>query len=107
MAALFQGVLFGVYAARQMWGASGIFASAALLGLTDVDALTVSMTRDVAQHLSVTIGAAAIAIGVLSNTTMKLGMALVLGSGRFRMIASSALAAMLAAGAIVLAVQLR
>jgi uncharacterized membrane protein (DUF4010 family) len=107
MAALFQGVLFVVYAARQMWGASGIFASAALLGLTDVDALTVSMTRDVARHLSAGIGAAAIAIGVLSNTTMKLGMTLVLGSGRFRIIAGGALAAMLAAGALVLAVQLR
>jgi uncharacterized membrane protein (DUF4010 family) len=48
MAALFQVVLMAVYAARALWGTSGVFTSAAVLGLTDVDALTVSMARDVA-----------------------------------------------------------
>ena len=97
MAALFQAVLMTVYAARARWGTSGVFTSAAVLGLTDVDALTISMARDVAQAVSPSTAAAAIAIGVLTNTAMKLGMSLFLGSRRFRVIAGGALVLMLAA----------
>jgi uncharacterized membrane protein (DUF4010 family) len=42
MAVLFQAVLLAVHLARESWGTSGVFTSAAILGLTDVDALTVS-----------------------------------------------------------------
>jgi uncharacterized membrane protein (DUF4010 family) len=97
MAVLFQGVLMAVYLARQRWGASGVFTSAAILGITDVDALTVSMARDVAQAVSPAVAAAAIAIGVLTNTAMKLGIALFLGSRRFQMIGGGALVLMLLA----------
>jgi uncharacterized membrane protein (DUF4010 family) len=41
MAALFQLVLFGVAAAGRAFGERGLFASGAVLGLTDVDALTI------------------------------------------------------------------
>jgi uncharacterized membrane protein (DUF4010 family) len=102
MAVLFQLVLMGVHVAREAGGQSGVFASAAVLGLTDVDALTVSMTREIARTVSPAIAAAAIAVGVLSNTGMKLGLALVFGSTRFRMIAGGALVLMLAAGAMAL-----
>lgn len=103
MAVLFQLVLMAVYAARQLWGASGVFTSAAVLGLTDVDALTLSMSRDVAETVSPSVAATAIAIGVLTNTAMKLGLAVVLGSRRFTLIAGGALALMLVAlGSMVL-----
>jgi uncharacterized membrane protein (DUF4010 family) len=95
MAVLFQGVLMAVYAVREFWGASGVLTSAAVLGLTDVDALTVSMVRDVAQTISPAVAATAIAIGVLMNTAMKLGLTLVFGSRAFKMIAGAALALML------------
>jgi uncharacterized membrane protein (DUF4010 family) len=97
MAVLFQAVLLVVHLARETWGASGVFTSAAVLGLTDVDALTVSMTRDVAQTVSPVVAARAIAVGVLANTGMKLGLALFLGSRRFRAIAGGALTLMLVA----------
>jgi uncharacterized membrane protein (DUF4010 family) len=97
MAVLFQAVMLAVHLARQTWGSSGVFTSAAILGLTDVDALTVSMTRDVAQTVSPAVAATAIAVGVLANTGMKLGLALILGSGRFRAIAGGALVLMLLA----------
>ena len=45
MAALFQIVLMAVHLANRMWGESGILTTAVLLGLTDVDALTMSMAR--------------------------------------------------------------
>jgi uncharacterized membrane protein (DUF4010 family) len=97
MALLFQVVLMAVYLAREVAGASGVFTSAAVLGLTDVDALTVSMARGVAQTASPAVAATAIAVGVLTNTGMKLGLALFFGSARFKAIAGGALALMLAA----------
>lgn len=97
MAVLFQAVLMVVYVARERWGTSGVFTSAAVLGLSDVDALTVSMARDVAKTVSPAVAATAIAIGVLTNTAMKLGLALFLGSRAFKIIAGGVLALMLVA----------
>lgn len=97
MAVLFQAVLMAVHLARSLWGSSGVFTSAAVLGLTDVDALTISMAREVAPTASAAVAATAIAIGVLANTAMKLAAALLLGSRRFKLIAGGALAAMLVA----------
>ena len=107
MAMLFQGVLMLVYAARELWGASGVFTSAAILGLTDVDALTLSMARTVAGTVSPEAAATGIAIGVLTNTGMKLGLALALGSRRFKGIAGGALALMFVALGAALAVRWR
>jgi uncharacterized membrane protein (DUF4010 family) len=104
-ALLFQGVLFAVHIAREFWAASGVFTSAALLGLTDVDALTASMTRDVATTLSAEAAATGVALGVLTNTAMKLGLSLVFGSRRFKLIAGSALALMFVALAALLALR--
>jgi uncharacterized membrane protein (DUF4010 family) len=105
MAALFQIVLMAVNLVEHFWGTSGVYTSAAVLGLTDVDALTLSMTRDVARTASPAIAATAIAIGVLTNTGMKLGLSLVLGSPRFKAVAGGALAILLAVvGAALLAV---
>jgi uncharacterized membrane protein (DUF4010 family) len=97
MVVLFQAVLLVVYVARQWGGSSGVLTSAAVLGLTDVDALTMSMARGVAQAVSPTTAATAIAVGVLANTGMKLGLALFFGSRPFRLIAGGALALMLIA----------
>jgi uncharacterized membrane protein (DUF4010 family) len=95
MAVLFQAVLMVVQLAGRVWGQSGVFTSAAVLGLTDVDALTVSMARGVAATASPAIAAFAIAVGVLANTAMKLGLAVFFGAPRFRAIAGGALALML------------
>lgn len=102
MAALFQLVLMAVHIARQRWGASGVFTSAAVLGLSDVDALTVSMAKDVADALSPTIAATAIGVGVLSNTAMKIALALLFGSPKFRLVAAGSLLLMFVALALAL-----
>lgn len=106
MAVLFQVVLMVVHVAREAWGQSGVLTSAAVLGLTDVDALTVSMARGVAQTVSPAIAATAIAVGVLANTGLKLGLALVFGSPRFRTIAGGTLALMLVAAGAAIVVRL-
>jgi uncharacterized membrane protein (DUF4010 family) len=103
MAVLFQAVLMAVHVARERWGASGVLTSAVVLGLTDVDALTVSMTK-AAESLSAATAATAIGVGILSNTAIKIALALVLGSRRFAIVTAGVLTVMLAALALALVV---
>jgi uncharacterized membrane protein (DUF4010 family) len=95
MTALFQIVLYAVHAARDAFGALGLLASGAVLGLTDVDALTVTMARGGAPDLDV--AARAIVVGILANSVLKLAIALVVGGAGFRIHAGLALAALAAA----------
>ena len=99
MAVAFQLVLLLVPLVQQLWGSSAVVASAAVLGLTDVDALTLSMTRLTGPD-AVTLGALGVAVGILANTLLKLGVAVVLGSAPFRRIAATGLALMAAASAL-------
>jgi uncharacterized membrane protein (DUF4010 family) len=99
MAALFQLVLMAVYLVNRTWGDTGVLTTAALLGLTDVDALTMSMARGMSNDTStLELAARAIAIGVAANTALKLAMALVLSTGPFRSLAGGTLAVMLCTG---------
>jgi len=71
-----------------------LFVSGAVLGLTDLDALTISMARSSAASGVVSPAARAIAIGVLSNTLLKGALAAVIGRGRFRPLAVAGLGLM-------------
>jgi uncharacterized membrane protein (DUF4010 family) len=97
MAALFQIVLIAVPLVDRQFGQLGHLTTAAILGLTDVDALTVSMAREVAPTVSADIAGLAIAIGILANTLLKAAIALVLGDRQFRTIVAATLAVMAAA----------
>jgi uncharacterized membrane protein (DUF4010 family) len=98
MAVVFQVVLFLVDWASKHFGSQGILTSSALLGLTDVDALTFSMAK-IANPDNINVTAQALAIGILSNTVLKIGIILVVGRNRFRFYATLGLLA-LAAGSI-------
>lgn len=91
MAALFQVVLFGVHYMQQRFGDAGLLVSAAVLGLTDMDALTLSMARRAPEGASLEVAAQAIAIGIISNSILKTLLAVVLGRGRFRLEAGTVL----------------
>ncbi len=103
MALAFQVVLLAIAWVQNTVGTPGVLVTAAVLGLTDVDALTLSMSRlgaDVAlRHLAAT----AIAVGVLANTMLKLTLTLVLGSRAFQRRASTGLAALALASGVGLA----
>ena len=107
MALMFQAVLMMVELAGRVWGQAGVLTSAAVLGLTDVDALTVSMARGVAYAVSLDVAAIAIALGVVSNTVLKLVVALFFGSRAFKQVAGGTLALMIVAAAAALVVQAR
>jgi uncharacterized membrane protein (DUF4010 family) len=86
-------VLLIVPSVEQLWGARGVLGSAAVLGLTDMDALTYSMARLGGSGGDASLAARAIGIGVLSNTVLKLGLALTLGAPAFRRFAAVGLLA--------------
>jgi uncharacterized membrane protein (DUF4010 family) len=81
---LFQVVMMLVFAVRDRFGSAGLLTSAAVLGLTDVDALTISMVKSAQTGSAVETAAMAIGIGMLANTGFKCAVAAVLGVGRFR-----------------------
>lgn len=80
----FQLTLMVMVAVKDRFGGAGVLTSAAILGLTDMEALTFSMARLASQADLVPLGALAIAIGVFSNTLLKCVVALVLGAPVFR-----------------------
>jgi uncharacterized membrane protein (DUF4010 family) len=100
MALALQATLLAMTFVRQTWGSTGVLASAAVLGLTDVDALVLSMTALGRSPDVAALGAKAIAVGILSNTALKLTLVLVLGGARFRLRAASGLLALVAATAV-------
>ena len=104
MAIGFQAVLVLIPLVGKLWSASGVIASAALLGLTDVDALTYTMTRLAEPGESIGLAALAIAVGILSNTILKLGIALVVGTREFRRLAVIGLACLAIASGIGIAI---
>lgn len=97
MALAFQVVLTAVPIIRERLGSPGILASAAALGLTDVDALTYAMARLGRAPGALDLAARGIAIGILSNTALKLAVALLVGRGAYRRAAGAGLATLGAA----------
>jgi uncharacterized membrane protein (DUF4010 family) len=77
-AALFAVVLLAVKIVQEHFPPSGLYAVAALAGLTDVDAITLSML-EFAQSEEARVAVIAIVIASLSNTIVKCVMAFVLG----------------------------
>ena len=83
MALAFQIAMLVIDYVRAHWALPGLYMTAAFLGLTDVDALTVSMSR-LPDELAAEIAARAIAVGILANTLFKSLMATALGGAGFR-----------------------
>jgi uncharacterized membrane protein (DUF4010 family) len=104
MVVVFQLVLLIVPWVQGLWGAQGVLTSAAVLGLTDMDALTYSMARLGAAG-DAALAARAIAVGLLANTLLKLALILALGAPRFRRAAAPGLLAL--GAAVVLALMVR
>jgi len=83
MAVLFQIALIAIDYVRSVWTTPGLYATAAALGLSDVDALTVAMSRS-KEAMPAELAARAIAVGILANTVIKLMLSLALGGPGFR-----------------------
>jgi uncharacterized membrane protein (DUF4010 family) len=95
---LFAAVLLVVKITERYAPPEGLYLVAALAGLTDVDAITLSMTEYAQQGNQPATAAAAITVAALSNTVLKCGMVLVLGSPALRVRLLAATVAILLAG---------
>lgn len=74
-------VLLGVAAAKENFGESGLYAVAILSGLTDMDAITLSVSQMVQQqHLDAKTGWRLVIVASLSNLVFKTGVVAVLGN---------------------------
>ncbi|NOT24729.1 MAG: MgtC/SapB family protein [Acidobacteria bacterium] len=94
MTALFQVVLFVILFVQARWGAQALVVTSAFVGLTDLDALTLSLARSAGSSGDIPATVVALTAGILANTCLKLGVALVVGRGAFRSATAAALGAM-------------
>lgn len=90
-AAFYVVILFVVKVATRWLGDQGLYAAAALSGLADVDAITLSIGEAVhSGDLGAPVGALAITIAVVSNSVTKSGIAIYSGGWKYgRVIAAS------------------
>jgi uncharacterized membrane protein (DUF4010 family) len=101
MTLLFQVVLIVVSAVTAWWSLRALLVTSALIGLTDLDALTLSLARS-SGDLTPDRAAQSLAVGVLSNTLLKGSVAVVIGKGSYRVLAGAVLGAMAVAVAAAL-----
>ena len=100
------GAIFGVVtlaskAAEVYLGDSGLYLAGALAGLTDVDAIALSMANLAsADGASLPVAARTVVIAAVANTLLKGGLAAFLGAPELRRVVLPATAAILAAGAL-------
>ncbi|MEW6430786.1 MAG: MgtC/SapB family protein [Myxococcota bacterium] len=103
-AAFFVAILLVSRWATESFGESGSYVTGAFAGLTDVDAITLSMANLVKSGaLDVKVASRTVVIAACSNTLVKGGMALVLGGAAFGRRVLLAFAVVLAAGLVTLA----
>ena len=99
--ALFFTAVLVVVKVMQRWApGTGVYAVAAIAGLTDVDAITLSMAQLTQNGGALATAAIAITIATVSNTLVKCGMIIALGARDMKMRILVATVLVLAAGAV-------
>ena len=92
-------ILLGVRAAQEYLGGGGSYAAAAIAGIADVDAVTITFSRLGPAVDGWKTPAAAVTLAAVVNTVVKLGLGVGLGAGRFRRQVAVALGVTALAGA--------
>ena len=101
---LYVAVLYGVALAKEHFGTTGLYTVAAISGLTDMDAITLSTSGLVQNgHVDPGTGWRVILLGGIANLLFKAGLVAVLGGKGYVRPALAGFAAMLAGGGAILA----
>lgn len=103
-ALLFSIVLLGVKIVQQYTEGEGLYLVAALAGLTDVDAITLSMAAFARNGGHTGVAVNSITIAVMTNTAVKCGVVTALGSAALRNRTLAATACVVIAGVVALLV---
>lgn len=69
---------------NEYFGQSGMYISSVIAGLTDIDAITISVSKLAGDTLSINIAQNAIILATISNTLIKIGISLWAGSAELR-----------------------
>jgi uncharacterized membrane protein (DUF4010 family) len=99
--ALLAGVMLLAEGARAWFGDAGIYALAAISGLTDVDAITLSLARMAGEDLAAEVAAGGVLLAAVVNTAVKAGLVAMVGGRRMAALVAATFALVLAAGAVV------
>ena len=91
-------ILLAVHYLKVWIGTGGVYAAAALSGVTDVDALTISVSKLIGDDLTALSGATAIFIAASVNTAVKAGISMAVGGKALGRRVISVYAAVLIAG---------
>jgi len=100
------GLLFGVIlfiskAAQEFAGTAGVYLSSAVAGLTDVDAITLSLSNLAGDAITITVAAQGITLAALANTAVKGFITATVGAPALRRYTLPIFAAMIVTGIIV------
>lgn len=82
-AVLFSVILLAAKAAQIYLGTGGLYLASALAGVTQLDAITLTLAHQVQSGLDVHIAARSLAIAAATNSLFKAGLAMTIGSRRF------------------------
>ena len=99
--AIYAAILLVVHAAQAYLGARGMYLAAAVSALADVDAVSIAFARLGAAGADWHAPAAAVTVALVTNTIVKLGISLVMGTGMFRRYVAIALGVTAVVGALV------
>jgi uncharacterized membrane protein (DUF4010 family) len=82
--ALYTVILFAVAYANDVFGQSGIFVASGIAGISDVDAISISVSKLSVGTIPSSTAQNAILIATISNTIVKMGIAIWAGSREMR-----------------------
>ncbi len=81
---LYTGILLLVAYAQENFGDEGVYLASGISGLTDVDAITISMAQLGGERFALFVSHVSIVIGAIANSSLKLGICLLAGSTSMR-----------------------
>ena len=84
LAVVLQVALTALQYVEHLWGAGGVLASAVVLGVTNANALTLTMSKLGTTQEALRLGSMAIGVGVLTGILSKLFLTVAMGSAIFR-----------------------
>jgi uncharacterized membrane protein (DUF4010 family) len=99
-ALIFSAVMAGAKLGSHYLGSAGVYAAAVVAGTTDMDAIALSMAEMAGNQVPLAVAATAVVLAGISNTLVKGGMAVALGSWGYARIVVVSFAAILAAGGL-------
>lgn len=97
---LFTGISVLVFYADKFFGTSGLYLSGILSGISDVDAISISMARYAHENNQLNIAVIVIVLAMLSNTIVKAVVAITKGTNEMKKIISYGFGSMILAGLV-------